>query len=371
MIWISVIFTSTLAKLERKQMDLTFKIGNTLVGKGQPTFIIAEMSGNHGGDLSQAIKIVRAAKECGASALKLQTYRADTITINCDREDFLLPAGNPWEKSKTLYALYSDAYTPWEWHREIFAEARKIGLEVFSSPFDETAVDFLESLNACAYKIASPEITDIPLLEKVASTGKPVILSTGVSRLEDIELAMATLRNQGVKDIVLLKCTSAYPTPPEEINLLTIPDLAQRFHCLSGLSDHSIGIGVPVAAVALGATVIEKHLVMELSDETVDSFFSLHKLGFAGMVKEIRQVEKALGTISYDISPSAMASIKGKRSLYIVNDIKCGEVFSTANVRSIRPSFGMHPKYYKDILGKKAKKNLYKGDRMSWDIVED
>lgn len=351
-------------------MDIKFKIGNTLVGKGQKTFIIAEMSGNHGGKLEQALKIVRAAKECGANALKLQTYRADTITIDSDKEDFLLPPESPWETSKTLFTLYDKAYTPWEWHAEIFAEARKVGLEVFSSPFDATAVDFLEKLDVSAYKIASPEITDIPLIEKVAATNKPVILSTGVACLADIELAVETLRINKVKNIILLKCTSAYPAPAEETNLLTIPDLAKKFNCLSGLSDHSLGIGIPIAAVALGATILEKHFVMESSDETVDSFFSLDRSAFKQMVQEIRQVEKALGVISYDVSPSALPNLRGRRSLYVTQNMKPGEVFSPANVRSIRPSFGMHPKYFKQILGKKAKTELSKGDRLTWDVIE-
>ena len=346
------------------------RIGKHTLGYGHPTFIVAEMSGNHGGSLGRALEIVRAAKRSGADAIKLQTYTADTITLKCDREDFRIPAGTPWADHSTLWDLYNKAHTPWDWHEAIFREARKLDMEVFSSPFDESAVELLERLKAPVYKIASPEITHIPLLEKVARTGKPVIISTGIAELADIELALAVLRDAGTSEIVVLKCTTAYPAPPEESNLHTIPDMMTRFGVLSGLSDHTMSTATAVASVALGASLIEKHFTLNDCKETVDSFFSSGEEEFARMVHDIRLVEKTLGRVSYGITPSARPNLLGRRSLYISAAVKAGEVFTKSNIQSVRPSFGLHPKYYNEVIGRHAKCDLQPGDRLSWDVVE-
>lgn len=273
---------------------MNIQLGDIKIGYNCPTFIVAEMSGNHGGSIENAIKIVHAAKRAGADAIKLQTYTADTITIKSNKPDFCILDGTAWEKHKTLWDLYNEAHTPWEWHEEIFKVARHIGLEVFSSPFDESAVDFLEALNVKIYKIASPEITNIPLLEKVAKTKKPVILSTGVCDLDDIVLALKTLQSNGAAEIIILKCTTSYPAPAEDSNLITIQDIPKRFGVLSGLSDHTLGFGAAIAAVALGGAVIEKHFINSHESSTVDSFFSFDEENFKKMVEEIRFVEKAL-----------------------------------------------------------------------------
>ena len=345
------------------------KIGKHTLGSGYPTFIVAEMSGNHGGSLNRAIDIVRSAKRVGADAIKLQTYTADTITLKSSAEDFCLPLDSPWSNHASLWDLYDQAHTPWDWHKEIFKEARLLGLEVFSSPFDETAVDLLESLNVSAYKIASPEITHVPLLEKVARTGKPVIISTGVANLTDIELALVTLRNAGAKEIIILKCTSAYPAPPEECNLRTIPDIKERFGVLAGLSDHTLGTSTALCSVALGASFIEKHFTLDDEEDTVDSFFSSGVKEFKYMVQEIRLIEKALGTVSYELAPSARPNLKGRRSLYVSSVIKKGDEFTSLNIQSVRPSFGLHPKFYKEIIGRHAKCDLHPGQRLSWDVI--
>jgi len=345
------------------------RIGKHLIGDSHPTFIVAEMSGNHGGNLETALDIVRAAKRAGADAIKLQTYTADTITINSEKADFRILNGNPWSDYSTLWELYNKAYTPWEWHEMIFTEARRLEIEIFSSPFDSTAVDLLESLGVPAYKIASPEITNIPLLERVAKTGKPVIISTGISYLSDIELALATLRNSGQKDIIILKCTTSYPAPPSESNLLTIPDIISRFGVISGLSDHSMGTASAIATVALGGRLIEKHFTLDDSEETVDSFFSSGEAEFKRMVDDIRFIDQALGKVTYDITPSALPSLRGRSSLYITKAIKTGEKFDTTNVKSVRPSFGLHPKHYNEILGKTSKMDLEIGDRLTWEVI--
>jgi pseudaminic acid synthase len=349
---------------------MTIKIGKHILGEGNPTFIVAEMSGNHGGSLEKAIEIVHAAKRAGADAIKLQTYTADTITLHSDKEDFTILSDNPWSSHSTLWDLYNVAHTPWEWHEAIFKEARALDMEIFSSPFDETAVDLLEKLNAPAYKIASPEITNIPLLEKVAATGKPVVISTGISDLTDIELALATLRTAGATEIIVLKCTTSYPAPPAESNLLTIPDIIKRFGVLSGLSDHSMGTAAAIATVALGGSLIEKHFTLEGGDETVDSFFSSGEAEFTHMVNDIRFIDAALGTVNYDVTPSALPSLRGRSSLYVAGSIKAGEKFTPANIKSVRPSFGLHPKHYKEIIGRSAKKDLELGDRLSWEVIE-
>lgn len=346
------------------------RIGNYILGKDHPTFIVAEMSGNHGGSLERALEIVRAAKRAGADAVKLQTYTADTITLNCDHEDFLIPRSSPWVEHSTLWELYNKAYTPWEWHEAIFREARSLNMEVFSSPFDESAVELLEQLDSSAYKIASPEITDIPLLERVARTGKPVIISTGIANLEDIELALATLRDAGVREIIVLKCTSAYPTPPEEANLRTIPDITSRFGVNSGLSDHTMGTVTAIVSVAMGASLIEKHFTLDDGNETVDSFFSLGEEEFSRMVQEVRWAEKSLGCVNYEIPPSALSNMRGRRSLYVAATIKAGETFTKSNIKSVRPSFGLHPKNFKEIIGRRALCDLQIGDRLSFDVVE-
>jgi pseudaminic acid synthase len=334
------------------------------------TYIIAEMSANHGGCFETAIKIIKEAKKCGADAVKLQTYCGDTITLDSDKEDFLIPGDSPWKEHNTLYSLYEKASTPWEWHEALFKEAKKVGIDIFSSPFDQTAVDFLEKLDNPIYKIASPEITDIPLLKRVGKTGKPVILSTGVATLEDLVLAVNTLRQSECKDVTILKCTTAYPTPYEEVNLRTIPHLAETFDCKVGISDHTLGIGVPVAAVTLGASVIEKHFVLNKNDDSVDAFFSLDPVEFKQMVDEVRKIEKALGKVSYDLPPSAVKNLRGRRSLYASQNIKKGEIFTENNVKSVRPSFGLHPKHFEKMIGMKAVKSIGKGERLSWDLLD-
>lgn len=332
------------------------------------TFIIAELSANHGHDLGIALESVRSAKKAGADAVKIQTYTADTITLNSNAEDFRVK-GTLWDGC-TLYDLYQEAYTPWEWHQAIFDEAKKCGLVCFSTPFDKTAVDLLESLNNPIYKIASFEITDIPLISYIASKHKPVILSTGIAMEEDIKLALETLRNGGCDDITLLKCTSAYPAPIEDANLLTIPDMKQRFGVKVGLSDHTMGSVVPMAAVALGAEVVEKHFIIDRSIGGPDSAFSMNADEFAQMVKNVRQVEKSLGSVCY---PTDISKIKGRefsRSLYVAEDVKSGDFVTEKNVRSVRPGFGLHPKYLPEIIGRKFNRDMHIGDRMSWDVVE-
>lgn len=350
-------------------MDLEFQIGNKVLGPGFPSFVVAEISGNHGGDIERALEIVRAAKRAGADAVKLQTYTADTITLNSDRQDFLLPYDSPWSSEATLHQLYAKAHTPWNWHQQLFDEARRQEITIFSSPFDESAVDLLEKLGAPAYKIASPEITHIPLIRRVAKTGKPIILSTGISNLVDIELAIETLRSEGARQIMVLKCTSAYPAPPHESNLRTIPDIVKRFGVLSGLSDHTLGSAGAIAAVALGASLIEKHFTLNGQHETVDSFFSSNESDFRKMIEDIRMVEASLGQISYDIAQSARSSLNGRRSLYVSASIKAGEVFTPENIKCVRPSHGLHPKYFFEIIGRTAICDLSLGDRLTWDMI--
>lgn len=332
------------------------------------TFIVAELSANHGHKLEVALESVRAAKEAGADAVKIQTYTADTITLNCDADDFKVK-GTLWD-GRTLYDLYQEAYTPWEWHEEIFRIARKEGITCFSTPFDKTAVDLLESLNNPIYKIASFEITDIPLIKYIASKQKPIILSTGIAMEEDIKLALATIHGEGNYDITLLKCTSAYPAPIEDANLLTIPDMKKRFRVRVGLSDHSEGSTVPMAAVALGAEVVEKHFIIDRNLGGPDSAFSMNVEEFAQMVKDVRNVEKALGLVYYPTDPSKIKGREYSRSLYVAEDVKKGDVITEKNVRSVRPGFGLHPRYLPELLGKKVNRNLEKGERFSMDFVD-
>jgi pseudaminic acid synthase len=339
------------------------RIHNFEINNNSQVFIIAELSANHNGSLETAIETIRAAKRAGANCIKLQTYTADTITINSQKDDFLIK-GTIWE-GKNLYQLYQEAYTPWEWHEALFKTAEEEGLICFSSPFDKTAVDFLEKLNAPAYKIASFEITDIPLIEYVASKGKPVIISTGIAELEDIELALDACRRMGNNDLALLKCTSSYPAPINEANMCMIKDLAERFNLISGLSDHTIGATVPIVATVFGAKIIEKHFILDRSIGGPDASFSMNEEEFTAMVKAVRQAESAIGNIDYSLTEKQKKGKDFSRSLYVVEDIKAGDVISEGNVKSIRPGFGLHPKYYQSILGKKALKNLYFGDRIS------
>lgn len=332
------------------------------------TFIIAEMSANHNQHLDIALDTIRAAKKAGADAVKIQTYTADTLTLDCRKPDFVLGKGL-WE-GESFYSLYQKAYTPWEWHEEIFRVAREEGITCFSTPFDKTAVDLLERLNNPIYKIASFEITDIPLIKYIASKQKPIILSTGIAMEEDIRLALDTIYAEGNKDVTLLKCTSAYPAPLEDANLLTIPDMKKRFGVKVGLSDHSPGSTVPMAAVALGAEVVEKHFIIDRSIGGPDSAFSMNAEEFALMVKEVRDVEKTLGTVYYPIDPSKIKGREFSRSLYVARDMKAGDVITEKNVRSVRPGFGAHPKHLPEILGKTVNQDLEKGDRFSLDFLD-
>lgn len=344
------------------------KIANFQIGKGR-TFIIAELSANHGHSVEIAKNTIRAAKRAGADAIKLQTYTADTITIDCEKDDFVLKQGTIWD-GRTLYDLYEEAHTPWEWHAELFETAKEEGLICFSSPFDKTAVDFLEDLNAPAYKIASFEITDIQLIEYAASKGKPMIISTGIAVEEDIQLAIDTCRNVDNNDIILLKTTSQYPARIEDANMKMISELASRFDVISGLSDHTMGIVVPIVATSLGAMVIEKHFILDKSIGGPDASFSLDEKEFKSMVDAVRNTEKSLGNIDYALSEKAKKSKQFSRSLYVVKDVKAGEVIADEIVRSIRPGFGMHPKFLNEVLGKKAIKDISRGTPLSWELIK-
>jgi N-acetylneuraminate synthase len=343
------------------------EIAGRRIGPGQPPYVIAEMSGNHNGDLQRALALVEAAAEAGADAVKLQTYTADTMTIDHPGKEFRIEGGL-WD-GKTLYELYEWAHTPWEWHETLFARGRELGLAVFSSPFDATAVDFLQGLGAPAYKIASFEAIDLPLIEKVASTGKPMIISTGMANLEEIGEAMATARKYGSGGIVLLHCTSGYPTPAEEANLLTLPDLAQRFGAIGGLSDHTLGPEVPIAAVALGAHVIEKHFTLRRADGGPDAAFSLEPGELKQLCDSCRIAWQALGQVDYTRQPSEEGNAVFRRSLYVVEDIAAGEPFTERNLRAIRPGHGLPPKHLKDFLGKPAKTEIARGTPLRWDLL--
>ena len=325
------------------------------------TLIIAELSANHNGSLEIALETVKAAKRAGADCIKLQTYTANTMTIDCEKDDFIIK-GTIWS-GENLYKLYQKAYTPWEWHEDIFKLAKKEGLICFSSPFDKTAVDFLESLNVPAYKIASFEITDIPLIEYVANKGKPVIMSTGIASLEDIELALDACRRMGNDDIALLKCISSYPAPIDEANLCMIKDLSNRFGVVSGLSDHTMGSVVPIMSVAFGAKIIEKHFILNHSIGGPDASFSMDENEFKLMVKSVRDAENSVGHIDYNLSEKQRKGRDFSRSLYVVKNVNKGDVISHENVKSIRPGFGLHPKFLNQIIGKKFNNELSKGDR--------
>jgi pseudaminic acid synthase len=332
-------------------------------------FIIAELSANHNGSLENALAHVKAAKQTGADAIKLQTYTADTITIDAKNDDFRLKQGTIWD-GKYLHELYKEAYTPWEWHQQIFDAAKAEGLICFSSPFDFTAVDLLEKLNAPAYKIASFEITDIPLIEYTASKGKPIIISTGIAEEEDIHLAVDACRRAGNNQIILLKCTSSYPAPINEANMIMIPDIAKRFGVMAGLSDHTMGATVPVVATAFGAKVIEKHFIIDRSIGGPDASFSMNVEEFTSMVKAVREAEQAVGAVDYQLTAKQKSGREFSRSLYIVKDVKAGDIITAENVKSIRPGYGLHPKYYSAVMGKKFKTDFEKGTRLSLEQLD-
>jgi pseudaminic acid synthase len=341
---------------------INLKIGNFNLEK-DGIFIIAELSANHGGDINIAKETIKTAKEIGANAIKLQTYRADTLTLNSKKDDFIIKGGTLWD-GKSLYELYQEAYTPWEWHQELFDYARKIGIEIFSSPFDKSAVDFLEQFNPSAYKIASFEITDYELVKYTASKMRPIIISTGIGTIDEIQDVVNICREVGNNKIILLKCTSAYPAPFEEANLLMIKNLADTFGVISGFSDHTLGSIAPIIATTLGAKVIEKHFILDKSIGGADAEFSMDKNEFSKMIQAIRNTEKLLGKIDYSINEKKEKSRQFARSLYISKDIKKGEIFTENNIKSVRPSYGLHPKYLNNILGKKADKDYEFGDRL-------
>jgi N-acetylneuraminate synthase len=346
----------------------TIAIAGRRIGPGEPPYVVAEMSGNHNGRIDRAMAILEAAKMAGADAVKLQTYTADTITIDHDGPGFGIEGGL-WH-GRRLHELYREAHTPWEWHAELFAKGRDLGIAVFSSPFDPTAVEFLEKLGAPAYKIASFEIVDLPLVRLVASTGKPMIVSTGMATLSEIEEAVAAARDAGCRQLALLHCVSGYPTPHEEANVVRIPDLARRFDCPVGLSDHSHGTAVAVAAVALGAALIEKHVTLARSDGGPDAAFSLEPPELAELVRSARIAHKALGRASYELKPSERGNTVFRRSLYAVADIRKGETLTAANVRSIRPGYGLAPKHLPSVLGRRAASDIPRGTPLSFDLLE-
>ena len=343
-------------------------INNRFIGPRQQTYVIAEMSANHLQDFNRAVKIIEAAKESGADAIKLQTYTPDTITIDVDNEYFRIK--NTIWAGQNLYSLYKSAFTPWEWHAELKSIAEKMGLDFFSSPFDLTAVDFLESLNVPLYKIASSEVIDISLIQRIGETGKPVIMSVGMADLGEIEEAVNTLTNHGTTQIALLKCTASYPAKPEEMNLDAISYLSQVFNVPCGLSDHSTHHIVPVIAVALGACIIEKHLTLSRTQGGPDDSFSLEPDEFKEMVANIRIAEKAVGTKFFQMSEGEIAIRKYRKSLFVVKDVRAGETFNSENIRSIRPGDGMHPRHFTDVMDKKAKRNIEKGTPMSWELID-
>lgn len=345
------------------------KLGKSDVGEGFPPFIVAEMSGNHNQSLDRALQILEAAHRAGAHAVKLQTYTADTMTLAIHEREFVISDPKmPW-KGRSLHELYQEAYTPWEWHATIFRRAHELGLLCFSSPFDESAVDFLESLDAPCYKIASFENNDLPLIRKAASTGKPMIISTGMATQEEIGEAVEAARDSGCRDIVLLKCTSTYPASPENTNIKTIPHMRTLFGCEVGLSDHTAGIGVAVASVALGASIIEKHFTLRRADGGVDSTFSMEPAEMASLVEETRRAWQALGAVTYGCTPAEETSRGYRRSLYVAADMRAGEAFTKENVRSIRPGLGLPPKFLPEVIGRKAVRPLTKGMPLSWDLI--
>ncbi|NFE60774.1 pseudaminic acid synthase [Clostridium botulinum] len=345
------------------------KIKNKVIGGNNPTFIIAEMSANHLQNFENAVKLIKAVKDAGADAIKLQTYTPDTITIDCDNEYFQINQNTIWDGT-TLHKLYREAYTPWEWQPRLKKIAEEEGLICFSSPFDKTSVDFLEKMDVPAYKIASFEINDIPLIEYVASKGKPIIISTGIATISEIHEAINACKKVNNNQIILLKCTSAYPSPMKDMNLKTIPNISETFNVISGISDHTLGIEVPIASIALGAKVIEKHVTLLRADGGPDAKFSLEPHEFKNMVTSVRNIEKALGNVTYELTEKQMNSREHSRSLFIVKDIKKGEKFTTDNVKSIRPGFGLKPKYINDVIGKISNVDIEKGTPMEWGFTK-
>jgi N-acetylneuraminate synthase len=349
-------------------MTTHIQIGTRNIGPGAPVYVIAELSANHHQDFDQAMQIIRAAAAAGADAIKLQTYTPDTITIRSDQQPFRIGGGTLWD-GHTLYELYGEAYTPWEWQPRLKQIANELGLDLFSSAFDATAVDFLEEMGVPAHKVASFELVDIPLIQKMARTGKPLIMSTGMATAEEIEEAVQASRQAGATQIALLKCTSAYPARPEQMNLRTIPELARRFSVPAGLSDHTMGIAVPVAAVALGACILEKHITLSRSVPGPDSTFSLEPREFKDMVEAVRTAEKALGEVHFGPSEHEGSSRVFRRSLFVVQDVKRGESFTAGNVRSIRPGHGLHTRHLAQVLGQRAARDIERGTPLSWDLV--
>ena len=348
--------------------DAAFAIAGRRIGPGEPVYVIAELSANHGQQLDRARELVRMAADAGADAIKLQTYTPDTITLDSDKPWFRIQSGSLWD-GRTLYDLYGEAFTPWEWHTELKALAESLGMALFTSPFDFTAVDFLESIHVPAYKIASFELVDLPLIRRVAATGKPMILSTGMATRDEIEEAVQTAREAGATQLALLKCTSAYPAPPEEANLRTIPELAEAFGCVAGLSDHTLGTGVPIAAVALGASIVEKHVTMRREDGGPDGAFSLEPAELREMIAAIRFTEAALGGVAFGPTSREAGSRQFRRSLFVVEDVAEGEIFTEANVRSIRPSNGLHTRHLDEVLGRRATRAIERGTPLDWDLV--
>jgi pseudaminic acid synthase len=347
-----------------------FEIGRHRVGPGSPVYVVAELSANHNQDFDQAVRIVQAAKDAGADAVKLQTYTADTITIRCDREQFRIGGGTLWD-GRTLYELYSEACMPWEWQPKLMQVANDLSMDLFSSPFEDSAVDFLEKMNVPAHKLASFELVDSGLIQKMASTGKPLIMSTGMATVEEIEEAVQIAKQAGATQIALLKCTSAYPATPDDMNLRTIPELSRRFEVPVGLSDHTMGSTAAVAAVTLGAGIIEKHLTLSRSLKGPDSEFSMEPHEFKAMVEAIRTTERALGAVHFGVSPQEESSRAFRRSLFVVQDLRRGEQFTSENVRSIRPAHGLHTRYLPQVLGKRASRDILRGTPLAWDLVEN
>ena len=344
------------------------KIGRRNIGPEHPVYVVAELSANHNQNFDQAVRIVHAAKDAGADAIKLQTYTPDTMTLASDRNEFVIRGGTIWD-GRNLHDLYGEAYTPWEWQPKLKQAAEELGMDCFSSAFDSTAVDFLENMDVPAHKIASFELVDIPLIQKIAHTRKPLIMSTGMATVEEIEEALRSARDAGASQIALLKCTSAYPAPVQDMNLRTIPEMARRFGVPVGLSDHTMGIAAPVAAVALGACIIEKHMTLSRSTPGPDSAFSLEPQEFKAMVDATRTAEKALGTVHFGLSAKEETSRIFRRSLFVVEDVQQGDAFTPANVRSIRPAHGLHPRYLPEVLGKRASRKIKRGTPLSWEFV--
>ena len=351
-------------------MTTHLNIGERRVGQGCPVYVVAEVSANHNQDFEKAVKIIQAAEDSGADAVKLQTYTADTMTIQSANEQFRIGGGTLWD-GRTLYELYGEAYTPWEWQPKLKQVANDLGMDLFSTPFDDTAVDFLEKMNVPAHKVASFELVDIPLVQKIAKTGKPMIMSTGMATVEEIEEAMQAARQAGATQIALLKCTSAYPASPDDMNLRTIPELAKRFGVPVGLSDHTMGSVVAVAAVALGVCIIEKHITLSRSLKGPDSEFSLEPQEFKAMVEAIRTTEQALGAVHFGVGPREASSRAFRRSLFVVEDLRRGEEFTNHNVRSIRPGYGLHTRHLSEVLGKRASRDIPRGTPLGWDLVEN